>query len=79
MALCRWSDLDFECDIYAYQDAVGYVIHTSGRRDLPHAGEGWGNLSTDEALAKLLELRGLGYVVPDWAVENLEARIEAGE
>lgn len=32
MAYCRWSSMNWACDIYAYQDASGgWTIHVAGR------------------------------------------------
>lgn len=33
MSYCRWSSLNFKCDLYCYQDFSGhYVIHVAGSR-----------------------------------------------
>lgn len=41
MSYCRWSDMDWRCDIYAYADVSGgYTIHVAGNRvkgDIPAA------------------------------------------
>ena len=31
MALCRWSSLDYQCDLYVYQSEDGYTVHFAGR------------------------------------------------
>ncbi len=33
MSYCRWSDDDFQCDLYCYADVMGgYTIHVASRR-----------------------------------------------
>lgn len=32
MSYCRWSSMDFSCDIYAYVAADGYTIHVATGR-----------------------------------------------
>ena len=74
MSICRWSP---HSDIYAYEAFDGgFTINVSGRRKLPHAGEGWARLSAADALAKLLELQELGYVVPFWAIAFFENEVQ---
>lgn len=35
MSYCRWSDMDFKCDLYAYEGSDGYVIHVASTRIVP--------------------------------------------
>lgn len=41
MSYCRWSDDDYQCDVYCYEDVLGgYTTHVAGSRavldvDLP--------------------------------------------
>lgn len=38
MSYCRFSSMDFMCDIYAYESDYGYIIHVAGNRvvgDIP--------------------------------------------
>lgn len=39
MSFCRWSDMDFACDLYVYESVYGgYVIHIASMRvvgDIP--------------------------------------------
>ena len=32
MSYCRWSSLDYTCDIYAYESAYGYEVHIAHSR-----------------------------------------------
>ena len=33
MSYCRWSSMDFQCDVYVYADiGGGYTCHVAGRR-----------------------------------------------
>lgn len=145
MSYCRWSSMNFRCDVYVYEDVSGgWTTHVAGMRRkgwvipqfplmalrfgakwdgesrksvyptrLHRAGAGlwfrsaaiWGRIHswwlnrvplhpiglpcdgesfndpTPEDCAKTLErLRSLGYVVPQYAIDNLrEDAAEAGE
>jgi hypothetical protein len=40
MSYCRWSSDDYQCDLYVYESAEGFVIHVASKRyvfkeDLP--------------------------------------------
>lgn len=38
MSLCRWSSMDFGCDLYCYESDQGYVTHIANSRvvgDIP--------------------------------------------
>ncbi len=44
MSYCRWSDLDFGCDLYCYQSEEGYVTHVASTRyvgEVPHVPADW--------------------------------------
>lgn len=79
MALCRFSDSN--CDLYIYESAFGIDCHVAAARlgegeervaiGLPFDGAfrvlgGW-----VELLEFVLELRRLGYQVPEWVVEEI--------
>jgi hypothetical protein len=32
MSYCRWSSEDYQCDVYVYEAAHGYITHVAGRR-----------------------------------------------
>ena len=32
MALCRWSSLDYKCDLYVYEGGDGYAVHFASSR-----------------------------------------------
>ncbi|MDO8472962.1 MAG: hypothetical protein Q7T05_04005 [Dehalococcoidia bacterium] len=32
MSYCRWSDADYQCDVYCYQSDAGYQIHVANNR-----------------------------------------------
>lgn len=32
MALCRWSSLDYKCDLYVYEGGDGYAVHFASAR-----------------------------------------------
>lgn len=118
MSYCRWSNDDFQCDVYVYE-SVGdfYAIHIAGSRvtppaetrpapligswwsqgeagiaaymarskaveawlaaaerkpiELPHAGEMIREPDAETCAAKLEYLRGLGYNVPQYAIDGL--------
>ena len=44
--------------------------------DLPQAGEGFYSLPLDEAIAKLIELKGIGFNVPQYAIDALKDETE---
>lgn len=38
MAFCRWSSMDFGCDLYCYESSEGFVTHVAEQRvvgDIP--------------------------------------------
>lgn len=43
--------------------------------ELPYAGENWFNISAEEVLERLTELRGLGYRFPDYVLESMREEI----
>lgn len=32
MSICRWSSMDFTCDLYCYESEQGYVTHVAASR-----------------------------------------------
>lgn len=111
MSYCRWSSMNWRCDIYAYEHVDGgWTIHTAARRivspipeeievdepgwaerhmeimnavdnatyediDLPYAGVTFNEPTLREFKARLLELRGLGYVFPDYVIEAIDTEM----
>lgn len=87
MALCRWSDMDDQCDLYVYESDDGITIHvaqnrvTSGAESAdddvspiggPYDGQSLFGLSRCEAIAWLQRLREAGYVFPADLIQILE-------
>ncbi len=69
MSYCRWSD----SDIYAYDGGiVGYCIAVSGNNGLAEDGKFFTFEQLEWFRAKLLELRGMGYYVPDYAIAQID-------
>jgi hypothetical protein len=118
MSYCRWSDDDFQCDLYIYASCYGgYETHVAGRRyvfkeplpepvdskdfdkwwnrhqivssmvevaelvpiGLPCDGESFNDTTLKELLARVIELKQLGYRVPDYAITRIESEIEQFE
>ncbi len=68
MSYCRWSD----SDIYAYETENGYCIHVSGNVGLALDGESFLLGEIELFRAKMVELRGMGYYVPDYAIAQID-------
>lgn len=32
MSLCRWSSMDWQCDLYVYESEAGFCVHVAGNR-----------------------------------------------
>lgn len=32
MSICRWSSMDFKCDLYCYESSEGFVTHVAENR-----------------------------------------------
>lgn len=47
--------------------------------DLPHAGESFGDPTLEAMLARMEDLRELGYIVPQFVVDNIRQIIEEEE
>lgn len=118
MSYCRWSSLNWRCDLYCYEHVDGgFVTHVAGNRvvgDIPTEPswdliqtdpQAWsdqhsavmkfletatrepitlpeaGACFTDPTLAtfkeRLLWLRQLGYVFPDYVLEDVDEEIAA--
>lgn len=71
MSYCRWSD----SDIYAYEAADGFWIHVSGNVGLTHDGESFLFGDLEALRAKMIELREVGYDVPDYALAMIESEM----
>lgn len=51
MSYCRWSSMNWKCDLYCYGSSAGYEIHVGGNRivgDVPHQVEWFQGISDDE-------------------------------
>jgi hypothetical protein len=117
MSYCRWSSMDFGCDLYVYDSVQGgiaidvaairivgdipkvtsemtadiagpYWIERKAQHEflgkatrvpieLPYAGESF-SLSPGDAIAKLRELKALGYVFPGYVIEDIAADAAEG-
>lgn len=119
MSYCRWSSMNWACDLYIYESVYDcWTIHVAGRKrvgelppeadwdlinpghtqeqmdefmrqynanmeavtatplvpiELPHAGETFDLATPGECADKVEELMALGYVCPDYVVEQLRA------
>lgn len=78
--------MGFGCDIYAYASADGFVIHVAGKRhgkplELPYAGRAFIEDTLEDFEARLIELRALGYVFPDYVFDAIsdERKSDDGE
>jgi len=75
MAYCRWSD----CDVYVYQSERGWETHVAANKfadgpiDLPHAGENFVDETPGKCATRLFYLRKIGYMVPQYAIDELHA------
>jgi hypothetical protein len=86
MAYCRFSSDNFNCDVHCSAEecedgSTVWVTHLAAHRriggrkeplDLPHAGESYEDASAAACLARLRELRRMGYRFPDRALQRLE-------
>jgi hypothetical protein len=118
MSYCRFSNDDFQCDVYCYADiSGGFTTHVASTRlvlddslppsvplddfgawckrheavtqwvrnaerkpiGLPFDGEQFSDPTAAECVSRLEWLRGLGYNVPQYAIDSLNAEIELGE
>lgn len=88
MSYCRFSSDDGKSDVYVYHSVQGgYVTHVAGRRstgkganeyeniNLPHAGAEFTDDGPALVKARLLELRELGYHIPQAAIDRLQREI----
>lgn len=32
MSYCRWSNDDYQCDVYVYESCNGFMVHVAGRK-----------------------------------------------
>lgn len=107
MSYCRWSSMDFACDLYCYESDEGYVTHVAANRvvgevphidfnaapevmgeqiaaqhlylktaehapiGLPHDGETYTDGDLEDFQARLLQLREVGYIFPDYVLETI--------
>ncbi len=77
MSYCRWSDDDFQCDIYAFEDETCFVVHVATNRRTPEESlPEWVSYcfsfdTAGECAAELERFRGCGYNVPQYAIDAL--------
>jgi hypothetical protein len=115
MSYCRFSNDDFQCDVYCYEDIRGgYTTHVARSRlvfdgplpekvpledfgawckrhevimnavrdaerkaiGLPFDGEEFSDPTAAECASRLEWLRGLGYNVPQYAIDSLREEAE---
>lgn len=58
MSFCRWSSLNFGCDLYCYESEQGYVTHVASLRvvgDIPEVDSSLFLDYTDENVEKFFE------------------------
>lgn len=89
MSYCRWSSEGNKSDVYCYENVSRkWITHVAGNKlingehypiGLPHDGETFDDDSIEDMLKTLLMLRGLGYHVPQFAIESIEEEIKQGE
>ena len=116
MSYCRWSSMDYQCDLYVYDGADGIVIHVATHRpkykrplptpvpltpdtqeqyeeryaqvlalveeaDLepiggPFDGKSWYDLSHQEAIEVLQQLKATGYQFPESVIDKIREESE---
>lgn len=115
MSYCRWSDQDYQCDVYAYRSDRGYETFVASKRyvfsealpdqvnfqenpaawferhhkvldildrtkmvdiGLPHDGEDWTDGEASACAERLIQLREIGYNVPQYAIDELLSEYE---
>lgn len=55
MSYCRWSSMNFKCELYAYESEEGFVIHVAGNKvvgDVPPLADFFGDM--DEFLRSMV-------------------------
>lgn len=72
MSYCRF----IEADVYAYESGIGWEIHVTGRSDLPHAGGYFLEPTLKDFEKRMMELRDLGYYIPDYVFVDIAQEIE---
>lgn len=58
MSFCRWSSMNFGCDLYCYESIEGYVTHVASLRvvgDIPEVDSSLFLNYTDENVEKFFE------------------------
>ncbi len=74
MAYCRLSSEQPECDLYCYDSGTGYETHV-GQAGLPHDGASFTDTNLTSFKTRLLELRTIGYRIPDKVFMRIDAEI----
>jgi len=74
MAYCRLSSHQPKCDLYCYNSQDGFITHV-GQAGLPHDGTGFTDPDLQSFKARLLELRAMGYSVPDSVFIRIEEEL----
>ena len=67
MSVCTWTD----GDTFLTETGDGvFTMHVGQKKGLPFDGQSF-MLDTQATLAKMHELVGMGYDVPDWAIDTI--------
>lgn len=79
MSYCRFSSDGFNCDVYVYEDcAGGWTTHVAANRgekgpiDLEYAGSRFNHPTALLCATNLEKLKEMGYLVPQYAIDNLK-------
>ena len=88
MSYCRWSSDGGQCDVHCYADVSGgFTTHVAANKatnpllpiGLPHDGKTFNDSTLRKFLDRLIYLKGLGYIVPDWVIEDVEMEIREND
>jgi hypothetical protein len=81
MSYCRWSTNNFQCDAYVYESDDGWVLELAAKRyqddgtiveiGLPYDGQSFLFSHPIECAIKLLEMKLVGYWIPQYAITDL--------
>ena len=113
MSYCRWSSMNWKCDLYCYEGTGGFTTHVAGNRvqgnapellpltappdewlkayrkqlaflknaervdiGLPHDRETFVDPDLERFLERLMYLREVGYIFPDYVIESIKEEME---
>lgn len=88
MAFCRWSDMDFHCELYCYEDSRGgFTTHVAAVRlngqdqktpiGLPYDGETFHDTDIQAFRARIAHLIETGYRAPDGLLDEIDKEMKA--